>query len=493
MIRIREAGDINWVNLYRVAYQGAELEIDAALLAKVDAARTDFLALIERGVPCYGVTTGLGKLAEQTLDEAAREQMAQHILLGRAAAIGPPFPQPVARAMLLIRLVNFLTGLDGVSSKLCCYLVDRLNDDFTPWIPSLGHGMAADTTANSHAFQTLIGAGSVFGPDGERQTARAALEQRGAAVLQLSDKEGIALINGVCAAPALAMHAFYQLDELLSLANLVAAVSLEGLAAPKDSLDAGLGKLSSEPGVGKIITAMRKHLNHSQVTAFKLQAPISYRVIPQVHGALFDALTLLRQKIENSLVDFSGNPVMLGENLLSVGLFHNQHLVNQVEQVALALAHLGALSERRLHRLMNNEFTGLPAQLASRPGLDAGLVVVHKASIDLAARLRQQAQPLSLFTAESSSGQEDYMSLAVPAILRLGDMAELVRAMLAYELLAGIIAVRMRPQKAGDSVVTLLDYYQASIASFDSDRSPGADVESILQGFDSETVKALLR
>ncbi|TNF91096.1 MAG: aromatic amino acid lyase [Gammaproteobacteria bacterium] len=493
MIRFEQSGDLNWVNLYRVAYQREYVELGSALLATVDAGHAEFTRLIEQGVPCYGVTTGLGKMVNTELDSAARAGLQANMLRARAAAVGEPFARPVARAMLLIRLVNFLSGRSGVRSDLCCFLVDRLNDNFTPWVPSLGHGMAADAIANTHAFQTLIGEGFVYGPDNQRQSARQALQALGVEPFEPSGREGLALVNGVCAAPALATHAFYRLDEIMALANLVSAVSIEALAASRDAIDPAVARLGSAAGVGKTIEVLRRHLNHSQISPHKLQAPVSYRIIPQVHGAMQDALVALRVQLECCLIDYSDNPLMDGGRLLSVGSFHNQHLVNQVESVALALAHVGSLSERRLHRLLDADTTGLKPQLAARPGLDAGLVVTQKASIDLSARLRTLAQPLSLYTAESSAGQEDYMALAVPAIQRLFDMADLFRVMLAYELLAGLCALRMRAEKPGDSVAAVDRYFNELVPRGDRDRSPGPDVETILQHLDSAAFISLAR
>ncbi len=487
MIRLARRDDLDWVTLYRVAYQDVTLELDDRLLREVDAGRSRFDALIENGLPCYGVTTGLGKLVDKPLDDQARQEIAANMLRARAAAIGDPLPRPVVRAMLLIRLVNFLDGRAAVSSDLCRYLVDRLNDGFTPWVPALGHGMAGDAIAHTHAFQTLIGEGFVMTDDGGRQAADAALHARGLHPYEVSGREGLALIGGVCAAPACAMHAFYRIADLLDLANLVAAASMEGLAAPKDSIDPAVAAVSSEAGIARVVDRLRKHLNHSRIEAHKLQAPVSYRVIPQVHGALDDALAQLRARIENCLRDNSDNPLQDGDRLLSVGGFHNQHLVNQVEQVALALAHLGCLSERRLHRLLAAEFSGLEPQLAARPGLDAGLVVAHKAALDLAARLRVLAQPVSLQTGESSAGQEDYMSQALPAVLRLFDMLELVRALLAYELRTAFAALDLRDQSAGDDIVALRQYFADSIPPLRCDRSPGPEVELLLEHLADET------
>ena len=491
MIVVAQPGDLNWVNLYRVACQGEALELGDELLAAVDKGYAGFVRLIEAGTPCYGVTTGLGKLVATDLDESARAGLQANLLRARAVAIGEPLPRPVARAMLFFRLVNLLSGRSGVRSDLCRYLVARLNDDFVPWVPTLGHGMAGDAIANTHAFQTLLGEGFVLGPDGCRQSAAQALRARSADPFLLAGREGLALINGVCAAPAMAMQAFYRLEQLLSLANLVAAVSMEGLATPRDAVDPAVAECSSERGIGRVVTALRKHLEHSRIEVRGLQAPVSYRVIPQVHGALSDALAGLRRRIENCLTDFSDNPMQVGERLLSVGSFHNQHLTNQTEQVALALAHLACLGERRLHRLLNAEHTGLAPQLAARPGLDAGLVVTHKACIDYCARLRLLAQPVSLHTGETSGGQEDYMALAIPALARLDEMDRLTRMLLASELLAGIVAVRQRKQAPGDGVAALLSYFDGLVDSFECDRSPAADIETLLDHFQSEAFTAL--
>ncbi|MCB9102710.1 MAG: histidine ammonia-lyase [Anaerolineales bacterium] len=498
MITLRQPADLTWEVVEAVAYDHARLEIDEPLLVRVEQGRADFLHLIDQGVPCYGVTTGLGALANTDLTDAERADLPHNMLRARAAAIGPPLPKPVARATLVIRLVNFLSGLDGVSADLCRFVAARLNDDCTPWIPGQGHGIAADVTANCHAFQTFIGEGFIFGPDNHRQPAAEALAARGVEPYRLGVKEGLALLSGVTTAPAYALDAYRCLERQLRLATMVAAVSMEGLAAPKDAVDPALAAVSAEPGVGVMIAVLQRWLAGSRIEAVKFQAPVSYRVTPQVHGAMFDALQQLRQRIERGLVSFTDNPLMVrngsiqGGRLLSVGLFHNQHLVNQVEQVALALAHVGCLSERRLHRLLNPTITGLPPQLAARPGLDAGLVVAHKASLGLAAHLRLLAQPISLATGDSSGGQEDYMALTLPAIARLYDMADLVTSMLAYELLAGLTALDQRGGCPGDGVEAVRAYVRQVIPPLEQDRSPGPDVEQLRQMLDSSAFRAVL-
>lgn len=500
MITLRTTADINWENVEAIAFYDAPVQIAPELLDSVDEGRARFHHLIEQGVPCYGVTTGLGQLVTQELSKAERDELPHNILRARAAAIGPPLPQQIVRVLLVMRLVNFLSGLDGVRAELCQFLVDRLNDGFTPWVPSLGHGMAADVTAHTHAFQTFIGEGFAL-EDGARIPAAGALANRGVAPLQLEQKEGLAFLNGIAATPAYAMDAQRVLSDLLRLATAVAAVSCEGVAAPKDAFDLRLKAFSAEPGVGQILNALQPLLINSQIQPHKLQSAISFRIIPQVHGALADALAGLRQRIEGTMQTFSDNPLMVedendaGGRFLSVGLFHNQHLVNQVDHVALALAHVGSLSVRRLHRLLSAENTGLSVQLAARPGLDSGLVVAHKAALGIEARLKPLANPLSNNTGESSAGQEDYMSMAFPAIARLYEMAELTKMILAYELLGGLTAVALRTQKVGeqpgDGVAVICAFFHNKIAPLTQDRSPGPDVEQILQAFETDEFKKI--
>ena len=296
----------------------------------------------------------------------------------------------------------------------------------------------------------------------------------------------IARRYGVNVAPALAIDAHRRLMAILRLANAVAALSMEGLAAPRDSIDAAIEQVHPQPGVARVATALRRYLAGSGVRVARLQAPVSYRIVPQIHGAFLHALDGLRQRVEQSLRGFTDNPLMVlddspaGGRLLSVGLFHDQHLVNQVEQVALALAHLGALAERRLHRLLNPGFSGLTPQLAPRPGLDAGLVVVQKASLDIVARLKWLAQPLSLQVGEGSGGQEDYMAMAFPAIQRLHEMAGLAHLLLAHELLTALVAVDQRGEPVGEGLARLRQALRARIPALDRDRAPGADLERLL-------------
>jgi len=196
---------------------------------------------------------------------------------------------------------------------------------------------------------------------------------------------------------------------------------------------------------------------------------------------LFDSIEQLERTISRQAVAFSDNPWMSDDDrLLSVGVFHNQHLVAHAEQTTAALIHAGCLSERRLHRLLDPQATGLNAQLAARPGLDAGLVVLHKAVVDHVAQARLLSQPVSVLTSETSAGQEDYMSMAIPAINRLIAACQTVRTILAAELIAACVALDHRNQRSGNGVTRLHHWVRKTVAPLDRDRSPGPDLENLI-------------
>ncbi len=480
MIVLDAPADLDWRTFEAVVYAHRPVRLTPAALARVAAGRERFEQVLAAGAPCYGVTTGLGRFTDRGAPGGDDAEFAMNVLRARAAATGPPLPAAVARGTLLLKLANCLSGLDGVRPSLVEALVARLNDGFTPWIPGRGHGMAADTVAHTHAFQTLAGEGYVLAADASRQCAGATLRALGAQPYRPDRKEALALVSGLATSPAYAIHACRHLLEITELACLVAALSMAGAAVPRDPIEPAAGGAAPRAGTRRVMAFMRAVLRGCCIPAHTLQAPVSFRVVAPVHGALLDALDALRAHLEQALPAFSGNPLLADGRLLSIGAFHDQHLVNQVEHVALALAQAGCLSERRLHRLLDPVVTGLGPQLAPRPGLDAGLVVAHKAALALVAELKVQANPLSLHTGDTSLGQEDFMTLSLPAIARLFEMAERVRGVLAYELLAVLTALDGRRDSPGELPAAIHAACREVVPRLVADRAPGPDAERLL-------------
>ena len=486
MIEISGPEDLTPEAYRRVVRGGEAVALAASALERMAHSRRLFLKHLETGAVCYGVNTGLGALAGVDLDEEERRLLPRHILLGRAGATGPAFPPAVARGAMLIKLAQFLTGYSAVTPELCRFLADRLNDGFAPMIPSRGLGMAGEIIPLCHLAQALVGEGRVAGEDRAPIPAAEWFFRRGIAPYQPTDKEGIALINGVAVAPALAFELAGRLRETLSFANATAAVAAEGLGASIEAFGEDTARLRPEPGVAETIAALGRLLAGSRVERRDRQPPVSFRVVPQVHGALHASLDRLDAAVVAEWRAIGDNPAFIADEadpafgrLLHSGNFHCARLTAEVEAVSLALAQVALLAERRLHRLLDRRLSGLSPQLARRPGLDAGLVIVHKAALGLTAQVKSLAVPPSLMHGESSFGQEDVMTMVFPALDRLAELDRLTRAVLAHELYAGLVAVEQRGERPGDGVAALHAAVRAEIPGYDGDRSYGPDLERL--------------
>ncbi len=474
-----------------VIRDGARIEVAPAALEHVARYRQRFLRHLETGVVCYGVTTGLGALAKQDLDAEDRALLPRQILLGRAAAIGAPFAAEIVRGALLIKLAQFLDGACAVTPALCSFLADRLNDGLTPYVPSAGLGMAGEIIPLCHLAQVLTGEGFVLDTAGNPQPADLWYRAQGAAPYEPQPKEGLSLINGTAMAPAVAHHLLRSLDRTLSTADLVAACSIEGLAAPLEPYDPMVGRLRRDPGLDDATARLRDLLRDSEITRQAKQGPVSFRVIPQIHAAARRALDDLAAATAAEMISIGDNPAFIADeadpakdHLLHCGNFHAAALTQTVEAASLATMQVGLLAERRLHRLLDARLSGLAPQLAKRPGLDAGLITLHKAALGLTAELRSLAIAPSLMHGESSFGQEDAMTMIFPALDRLGRIDRLNRQILGYELYTALVAVDAvtdgRGMRPAPAVAALRDRIRGVIPAYGGDRSYGPEIERLL-------------
>lgn len=474
-----------------VIYDGAPVAIDPAALERVARHRRQFLQHLETGVICYGVNTGLGALAKQDLSAADRAALPRHILLGRAAAIGAPFKRPVVRGALLIKLAQFLDGASAVTPELCLYLAARINDGFAPYVPSEGLGMAGEIIPLCHLAQTLIGEGFVLGAGNLPQPAELWCRQNGVAPYEPAPKEGLSLINGTAMGPAYAADLLRQLRTTLAQAELIAAASIEGLAAPLEPYDPLVGALRRDRGLADANERLRELLRESAITRQQRQAPVSFRVTPQIHAVAEQALADLDSAIGDEMISTGDNPAFIadddsgtGGRLLHCGNFHAAALTQAVEAAALAQMQLGLLAERRLHRLLDQRASGLAPQLAKQPGLDAGLVTLHKAVLGLSAELRSLSVPPSVMHGESSFGQEDVMTMLFPALDRLARIDGLNRRILSYELYAALVAIDERQEESDSerpsiAVAELRTRVRQQVPAYEGDRSYGPEIERL--------------
>jgi histidine ammonia-lyase len=471
----------------RVVRDGEPIAVDEALLEHVDERREALLRHLATGVPAYGVTTGLGYLATEAIGEDDQPALQRSLLTARASGLGPPLPRDVVRGAMLLRLLGFLSGFPGASPALCRFLVDRLNDGWSPVVPSGPFGASGEIAPLAHLFQTFIGEGLVE-LDDERLTAREALERSGVEAYEPGIKEGVALLNGSPFATAWGVRLDDVGGRVLEQATAAAALAValvDASGRPFTSRLAVLGAGSAEETIGRRLLEL---LGGDAQWDYRAQPPVSYRVIPQVHGVLLQALDELEATCERRLRSVTDAPLLLDaqadepEGLYPLGRFHAIDVTVRLEAVALAAAQVTNLVEKRLHRLLDARFSGLPEQLASRPGVQAGAVALHKAVVGLAAENRVLAAPASVHALDTSTGQEDVQAFTFLAADRLGVMFDNLESALACELVALRQAAHLREDALDAPLLAeLVARVSQVVEPIDEDRTLSPDVARVVE------------
>jgi len=405
----------------RIAFERESVSIAPSLLSSVAQSRRALVAHLEGGASAYGVNTGLGYLAGRDLGSVDQASFQRSILAGRATGVGPALSEPVVRGAMLLRLTGFLSGYAGVSPELCSLLAHRLNDGWFPVVPGGVSGAAGEIVPLAHLFSALVDD----------------------AAYALGPKEGIALINGAPLAPALGVPLLLWAQALLDHATLCGAGAIAVTRASARPYVVRVGELKGDPGqlavhrrLASLLAGFTGRLGDAR------QAPVSLRVIPQVHGAALDALDRLRDQLGRELRAVTDSPVFLTasgdepEGLYPTGNFHAQALTLLLDAVAVAMTQVLNLLEKRMHRLLDTRFSGLPDQLTPDPGRQSGLVTLHKQVIGLVAQARGLAAPASIHALDASAGQEDIQAFSLLAAGQLEGILDGLELSLAYELVA---------------------------------------------------------
>ena len=454
----------------RIAFERESIRVAPELLAEVGRSRASLLALLGAGASAYGVNTGLGYLAARPVQEVDQAAFQRSILAGRATAVGRPLSEPVVRGAMLLRLTGFLSGYAGVSVELCSLLVDRLNDGWFPVVPGGVSGAAGEIVPLAHLFLALV--------------------DDAVPPYSLGAKEGIALINGAPLAPALSVPLLLRAEALLKHATLCGALSIAVTRASARPYVVRVGELKGDPGQLEIHRELMRLLAPSgDQLADARQAPVSLRVIPQVHGAALDVLDQLRAQLERELRAVTDSPAFLGpsedgvepEGLYPTGNFHAQALTLQLDSAAIALTQVLNLLEKRLHRLLDSRFSGLPDQLTSDPGRQSGVVIVHKQAIGLVAQARGLAAPATIHALDASSGQEDIQAHTLLAAGQLDGVLDALELALAYELVALRQARFLSGAPLPAALEQALSVVADSVPPVTEDRSLAGDASRVLE------------
>ncbi len=499
-------------NLYSVVFDGAEVEIPPAARERMNASRAVIERLVEAGTVVYGVNTGFGKMASTRVSRDEIRQLQLNLVRSHACGVGAPLSEHAARAMLVLRANAIAKGFSGVRPVVAETLVAMLNRGVHPVIPSQGSvGASGDLAPLAHLAQVTIGEGhAIF--QGRTMTGAEAMRAAGIAPLVLEAKEGLALLNGTQAMLALAALALREAEIAVDTADVAAALSLDALRGSPAAFDARIARV--RPHAGHAITARNiQRLNRgSEIREShrspdkdpRVQDPYSLRCAPQVHGAARDALAQIRATLAIELNSATDNPLVFADSsagpgegsgdVISGGNFHGQPLAMAADQMAVALATLGGISERRIEQMTNPQTSQLPAFLVRHAGLNSGFMILQVTAAALASEMKPLAAPHSVDSIPTSANQEDYVSMGMGAARRLEPMLANLKNILAIELLAACQGIDLlSPLRTGPETRKAYDIVRSLSPAVDADRSLAPDIEAVAGAVAKGSFAALLR
>jgi histidine ammonia-lyase len=470
-----------------VAREGRPVALAPDARQRMEASRAVIERVVAQGETVYGVTTGFGDLADVRIEPGQTAELQRNLVRSHAAGVGEPLPDEVVRAILLLRANGLAVGLSGVRPALVDLLCGMLNAGVHPVVPSRGSvGASGDLAPLAHVAQVLIGEGEVSG-SAEPVAGAYGLRAAGLEPVELQAKEGLALLNGTQLMAALAVLALHDGRRLAFEADVVGAMSLEAMLGTAAAFDEEL--ISARPHPGQIAAAahLREILAGSEIgeshraSAHRVQDPYSLRCMPQVHGAVRDALDQLERVLRVEMNAATDNPLVFPDGeVRSGGNFHGEPLALAIDYAKIAMSELAAISERRTARLVDAHLSGLPAFLSEEPGLQSGLMIAQYSAAALVNELQTLSHPSSVDTIPTSANQEDHVSMGATGALHLREVVDRVETVLAIEALCAAQGLDFRaPMRPGAGVAAAHAHIRGAVPHLDADRTPAPDIAAL--------------
>ena len=475
-----------------IARKDSKIEISTEALAAIAKTRAQVEALAIGDTPVYGISTGFGALAQRHIPLQDRTKLQKSLIRSHAAGMGPVVDREVVRALMALRLKTMCSGRTGVRPVVAETYAAILNAGITPRVLEFGSlGCSGDLAPLSHCALVLMGEGRAFGPDGIEAPVAQLLKEAGIEPVELREKEGLALINGTDGMLGMLILALADADQLLDQADLVAAMSVEGQLGTDQVFRPELHEnLRPHPGQTVSAANMFAALEGSEIVASHregdgvVQDAYSLRCAPQVAGAVRDTVEHARLVASREIRAIIDNPVVLenGE-VTSNGNFHGAPVAYVLDFLAIALADLGSISERRTDRFLDaSRNRGLPPFLADDPGVDSGLMIAQYTQAALVSENKRLANPASVDSIPSSAMQEDHVSMGWHAGIKLRKALDNTRRVLAIELTAAARAIELRaPSKPAAKTGALIQILRKTVPGMGPDRELSSELEAAYQ------------
>ncbi len=462
------------------------VRVDPAARGAVEAGARTIADIVAKGAPVYGVNTGFGKLANARIDADDLAILQRNLVLSHATGLGAPLPDAVVRLVMTLKLASLARGASGVAWETVHFLEAMLAADVLPVIPGQGSvGASGDLAPLAHMAAAMIGVGQCR-IGGEIVPAAGALAAAGLKPLKLGPKEGLALLNGTQVSTALALSGLFAIERVFHSALVAGAMSLDAALGSDTPFDRRIHALRGHAGQRDVAAALRELVAGSEIRAShrdcgKVQDPYCLRCQPQVMGACLDLMRSAAHALRIEANAVSDNPLVFPDTgeVLSGGNFHAEPVAFAADQLAIAVAEIGSLAERRVAMLTDGSISGLPPFLTRRPGLNSGFMIAHVTAAALASENKQRATPASVDSLPTSANQEDHVSMATHAARRLGEMAENAAGIVGIELLCATQGMDFHAPLAPSPVLERVRRaLRALVPHLDEDRFLAPDINA---------------
>jgi len=479
-----DGNHLTLADLVAVSHERAKVGLAPAARKQVERARAVIDEILASGRIVYGVNTGFGKLADVQIKPDHVNELQLNLIRSHAAGVGPPFPVPVTRAIMLLRANVLAKGFSGVRLEVVERLLDLLNHEIHPQIPSKGSvGASGDLAPLAHLALVLIGEGSAMVADHVIEGGRALAEKRITPIV-LQAKEGLALINGTQAMTGAGALAWSDAVRLARAADVVAAMSIEAMRGTDTAFDDRIVNARPHQGAVAVARNLRDLIHDSKIReshrdCHKVQDHYSLRCTPQVHGTARDALTYAEQVLSTEINAATDNPLVFSNDhvLLSGGNFHGAPVSVALDSLAIAVAQLASISERRTALLTDSSESELPPFLTQDSGLHSGFMLAQVTAAALVSENKVLAHPASVDTIPTSANKEDHVSMGVTAAMKFAQIVENTRQVLAIEWLCAAQALDLlAPLKTSAALQKAHRALRASVPMLQSDRVLANDI-----------------
>ncbi len=479
-----EAGHASLKLLRQVSFNPLAISLKDSDYEAIDKSNATVSNLCASDEATYGINTGFGKMAQTRIANDKLTELQHNLLLSHCCGIGPNLDSNIVRLMLVLKILSLAKGHSGVRRDIVDALIALVNHEIYPCIPSKGSvGASGDLAPLAHMSAVLIGVGEVY-HDNKILRAAEGLAIAGLEPMTLGPKEGLALINGTQASTAIALRHFFEMESVFSAAMVTGALAVDAMKGSDAPFDPRIHELRGHKGQIDVAEVYRMLLNgsdirESHVDCEKVQDPYSLRCQPQVMGAVLETMRYVSGVLTTEANAVTDNPLIFNETneAISGGNFHAEPVAIAADQLAIALAEIGAIAERRMANLVDPALSLLPAFLVDDPGLNSGFMIAQVTAAALASENKSLAHPASVDSLPTSANQEDHVSMATFAARRLGDMVDNVAGIIAIELLAAVQAIDFhKPQSTSTLLQKAVDSLRASVPFYEKDRYFSPDI-----------------